>query len=84
MFDFELEWLNEKIERMPYNNWLYKIICFLMGKRKTKLTYKDLFLLLYGLNRKKYGDKEAKELSLYKIVEIYASNNNRMPKGIKI
>ena len=53
MFDFELEWFNEKIERMPYNNWIYKIICFLMGKRKTKLTYKDLFLLLYGLNRKK-------------------------------
>ena len=38
----------------------------------------------FSAHRKKYGDKEAKELSLYKIVEIYASNNKRMPKGIKL
>lgn len=84
MFDFEAGWLNEKLEKMPYNNWLYKVICFLMGKRKKKLTYKDMFLLLYGLNRKKYGDLEAKKISLYKIVEIYTVNNKKTPNGMTL
>ena len=55
-----------------------------MFRWKRKLTYKDLFLLLYGVNRNKMGDKEAKEFALYKIVEIYKSLNNKLPKGIAI
>lgn len=78
------EWLNEKVIKMPYNNWIYKIICFLMGKRKKKMSYKEIFLILYGLNRKKYGEKESKEMSLYKTVEIYAFNNKRLPKGMNV
>ena len=54
----------------------------LRGRRK--LSYKDLFLLIYGTNRNKMGDKEAKEFALYKIVEIYKNLNNKLPKGIAI
>ena len=43
-----------------------------------------MFLLLYGLNRKKYGDLEAKKISLYKIVEIYTVNNKRIPNGMTL
>mgnify|MGYP003468652169 FL=1 len=55
-----------------------------MFRWRRKLTYKDLFLLLYGVNRNKVGDKQAKEISLYKVVEIYQANNNKLPKGVKI
>ena len=79
------EWLNEKVVKTPYYNWIYQIVCFLMFRWKRKLTYKDLFLLLYGVNRNKVGDRQAKEISLYKVTEIYqANNNNKLPKGIKI
>ena len=78
------EWLNEKVVKTPYYNWIYQTVCFLMLRWKRKLTYKDLFLLLYGVNRNKMGDKEAKEFALYKIVEIYKSLNNKLPKGIAI
>lgn len=78
------EWLNEKILKIPHHNWLYQIICFLMLRGRRKLSYKDLFLLIYGTNRNKMGDKEAKEFALYKIVEIYKSLNNKLPNGIAI
>ena len=79
------EWLNEKVVKTPYHNWIYQIVCFLMFRWRRKLTYKDLFLLLYGVNRNKVGDRQAKEISLYKVIEIYqANNNNKLPKGIKI
>lgn len=78
------EWLNETVVSVPYYNWLYKIVCFLFGKRKKKMTYQELFLLLYGLNRNKVGDKKAKEMALYKIVEFYKTINNKLPNGITI
>lgn len=78
------EWLNEKVVRTPYYNWLYQFACFFMFRARRKLSYKDLFLLLYGINRNKIGDKEAKEVSLYKIIEIYQANNNKLPKGVKL
>ena len=62
------EWLNEKVVKTPYYNWIYQIVCFLMFRWKRKLTYKDLFLLLYGVNRNKVGDRQAKEISLYNII----------------
>ena len=78
------EWLNEKVVKTPYYNWIYQIVCLLMFRWRRKLTYKDLFLLLYGVNRNKLGDKQAKEISLYKIIEIYQANNNKLPNGIAI
>lgn len=78
------EWLNEKIIKIPHYNWLYQIICFLMFRGRRKLSYKDLFLLIYGTNRTKMMDKEAKEYALYKIVEMYKKLNNKLPNGIVI
>lgn len=76
-------------ERIPFlvkSNWLYQIICFFMGKRKKKLSYKDMYILLYGLNRNNIkNEKEAKELSMLKVLEIYKSlHNNKLPNEVKI
>lgn len=78
------EWLNEKIEKMPYYNKLYQIMCFLMFRIKRKFTYKDMFLIFYGSNRNRVDDKKAKEFALYKIIELYKTINNKLPKGVKI
>lgn len=80
----ETEWLNETVEKVDKCNWLYKFICFCLGKRKKKLTYQELFLFLYGLNRKKLGERKAKELSMKRIIEIYKYlHDNKLPKGME-
>jgi hypothetical protein len=78
------EWLKETVPFLKNGNWLYKIICFLMGKRKKKLTYEEIYLLLYGLNRNKKNDEgETKKKSMHKILELYKyHHNNKLPKGI--
>lgn len=80
-----IEWLNETIPHVQHANWLYRIICFLMGRRKRKLTYYEMFLILYGINRGKiFTEYEAKKLSMLKTIAIYKYNhNNKLPKGVK-
>lgn len=80
------EWMEERIPFLVKSNWLYQIICFFMGKRKKKLSYKDMYILLYGLNRNNIkNEKEAKELSMLKVLEIYKSlHNNKLPNEVKI
>jgi hypothetical protein len=79
------EWLKESIPSLKSGNWLYKIVCFLMGKYKKKLTYEEMYLLIYGINRnKKFEEIEAKKLSMLKVIEIYKyHHNNKLPKGVK-
>ena len=47
-----LKWMEEKIEKLPNNNWWYKLICFLLFRRKTKLTFKELYMILENVNMK--------------------------------
>lgn len=78
------EWLNENISEVDKCNWLYQILCFCLGKYKTKLTYQEYFLILYGINRKKLGEKKAKDQSMIRIIEIYKYlHNNNLPKGME-
>ena len=80
---YSIEWINEKVEKIPHYNWFYKLICFLMGKKKKKFSYLDLFLVIYGIHRDKIGEKEAKEVSLNTAIKIYEFNNNRKPNIYK-
>ena len=61
-------------------------IFILYVTQKKKLSYKDMYILLDGLNRNNIKDeKEAKELSMLKVLEIYKSlHNNKLPNGVKI
>lgn len=79
------EWLQEPIPRLNKMNWLYQLICFLMGKRKSKLTYENMYVLLYGLNRNSVEEeKHAKELAIARVLEIYKSlHDNKLPKGVE-
>ena len=76
-----LEWLNEKVERVKGSNWLYRFMCFCLCRKR--LTYKQLFLIMYGLNKRRLGEKTAKQLALDRILEIYKSlHNNKLPEGV--
>lgn len=74
----DVKWINETIDRLPNHNFIYKIVCFFVGH---KLTYKEMYAMLYELNRKQFGDR-ARELSINKIIEIYRElHDNNQPKG---
>ena len=77
----DIAWTTEKVDDVPSKRWLYKAVCFLIGRKK--LTYQEMFMLLYGINRKMLGDREAKEIASQRIIAIYEYNNKKLPKGIK-
>ena len=79
-----MEWFNEKIEYIKGDRFLYKLICFFLGGPKYRMTYKELYLLLYGLNKKSLGEDIAKKKSMNKILEIYKNVNNKLPKDLEI
>lgn len=78
-----MNWFDEKIDKIKGDRFLYKLICFLIGGPKYRMSYKEMYLLLYGLNRKSLGEKEAKKKSMNRILEIYKTlHNNNLPKNI--
>ena len=76
-----MEWFNEKIETMEDDKFLYKVICFLLGGPKRRLSYKEVYMILYGLNKRKLGEKKAKEKAINRVLTIYKNNHkNNLPK----
>lgn len=71
-----LEWMNEPIPNIEKGNWMYSIICFLMGRRKKKLTYREYMMLLYELNRKKLGENESNKRAIIRSLDIYKYHHN--------
>lgn len=77
-----MEWMDETIDRLENGNWIYKMVCFFLGRRKKKMTYKEMYLLLFGLNKKDLGEEEAKKAALERILKIYKHSHNKLPNGI--
>lgn len=74
-------WLKEAIDTIPGSEKLYKFVCFMLGKWKRKMSYQEYFLLLYGLNRRKLGERKSKEMALARILQIYKElHDNNLPK----
>lgn len=80
-----LDWMNETIPYLENGNWLYKIICFLLFRRKKKLSYKEYMMLLYGLNRKALGEGRSKERAIIKALDVYKGlhGGEMPPTGIE-
>lgn len=66
-----MKWMDEKVPHIESGNWLYNIICFMTGKRKEKMSYKEIYAFMYELNRKKLGEEDAKTSAIIRVVEIY-------------
>lgn len=77
-----MEWFEEKIEKINDDRFLYKIVCFLLGGPKYRLSYKNLYLILYGLNRGKLGEENAKKKAMKRIIQIYKSHHNNNEPNI--
>jgi hypothetical protein len=72
--------MDETIYSVPNGNWLYRFCCFFLFKAKKKLTYNEMYLLLYGLHRRKLGEDLAKRFAFERILAIYQhQNNNKLP-----
>jgi hypothetical protein len=80
----DVSWMEETVETVPTNKILYKIVCFFLGKRKKKLTYKDLYIIYTNVyNFKKNDIVKVKEKAIDNIIEIYKINNGKYPDGIE-
>ena len=78
-----ISWIEEKIPYLPNGNWLYKVVCFVLFKRKKKLSYKEYMMLLYEINRKKIGEDLAKEKAIIKALDIYKGlHEGKLPEGV--
>ena len=71
-----MEWFDEKIEYIEGDKFLYKLVCFCLKGPKKRLSYKELYLLLYGINKRKLGEENAKKRAMERIIEIYKSHHN--------
>ena len=76
----DVEWMNEKVAKIDSHRFFYWFVCFFMLKLRKKMTYKELFLLYYGIHRKSLGDGDAKRKALQSILKIYKENNGDYPK----
>ena len=63
--------MKEKIPYIPNGDWIYKVVCFILGKRKQKMSYQELYLLLKHLNEKALGEEVAAKKSMERILDIY-------------
>lgn len=72
-----LEWTNEKIEKVPHKNWLYRLFCLLTFRKR--MSYKEMYLFLSELNRKTDGEEKAKKTAFKRIIDFYEYNNGNRP-----
>jgi hypothetical protein len=48
------------------------------------MSYKEMYLFIYGLNRSTLGEEKAKEMAMLRIIQIYKDlHNNKLPNGVK-
>lgn len=82
--DYNGNWLDEKIERMPGGQKRYRLICLLFFKRR--MTYANMYVFTYGIYKNKFKDNEEKlkEKILKELAYIYYYNNKRLPDGFEL
>ncbi len=74
-----LKWMEEKVTKINGHKFFYHFVCFCLFRLRRKITYKDLFILYYGIHRSKMGEDNAKKKALQTILKIYKENNGNYP-----
>jgi hypothetical protein len=84
MYNLNFEWLNEEIETFPKYNGMYKLLCLMLLKKK--LTYSNLYVLSYKLNKNKFKNNEnvLKGQILKDLAYLYFFNNKKLPDGFEM
>jgi hypothetical protein len=78
-----LNWLDEPIEELPGGKGWYRLFCLILCKRR--MTYANMYILTYALNKRKFKDNETvlKEKILTDLAKIYYHNNKHLPDGFE-
>ena len=76
----EIAWTKDIVEDVPSKRWIYRFACFCLNRKK--LTYQEMFMLLYGIYKGRLGERKAKEFATQRIIGIYEYNNKKLPEGI--
>lgn len=81
--EFNISWMDETIEQLPKSQRMYRLCCYMLLKRR--MTYSNMYVLIYALNKNKYKDKETelKEKIIKELAAIYLYNNNTLPDGFE-
>ena len=73
------EWADEKLERLPRNNFMYFLFCLVTFRLRRKMTYKEMYMIIEEVNRKKLGEAKASRLAFQRIMDFYEFNNGHRP-----
>jgi hypothetical protein len=78
--DKTIEWMEEIVQDVPSNKFLFKVFKFFLGRRKKGISYKELYIIYTNIyNFKKYDEHDVKEEAVKAILEIYYYNNGKYP-----
>ena len=82
--NYNAKWMDEPVEKLPGAQRFYKLLCLLRLKRR--LTYSDLYVFTYALNKNKFKDNEVelKIRILKELATIYFYNNKKLPEGFEL
>lgn len=82
--NIDVTWMDEPVEKVPGWQGKYKLLCTLLFKKR--LTYSNMYVLSYSLNKSKFKNNEAqlKENIIKDLAAIYYYNNNKLPNGFEI
>jgi hypothetical protein len=70
----DIEWMEESIKTVPSHQFLYNFVCFCLGRRKKKISYKELYILYTHI----YGNDDInKKKALNILLDIYKYNKEQ-------
>lgn len=81
--EINVNWMDEPIEKFPGKRGFYRLMCLILLKKR--MTYANMYVLAYALNKDKYKDNEVKlkEKILKELAWIYYYNNGKLPNSFK-
>lgn len=68
----DLRWMDKIMRCYPPAPRFFKFCNFFFRKG---MRYKDMFLILYGINRGLVGEKKAEEVAINKLYKVYKEQN---------
>lgn len=76
-----IKWMEEIVIDVPSNRFLFKLLRFILGKRKKGITYKELYIFYSNTyNIKGTESSSIKTKAMENVLAIYYYNNKKLPE----